>query len=52
LPQSISKLAPTKYADSSKGKDSRVNILRTPLLLKGANGIRAIYSQHFKCSLC
>lgn len=52
LPQSISKPAPTEYADSSKGKDGGVDILRTPLLPKGADGIRAVYGQHFECSLC
>jgi hypothetical protein len=50
--QIMSESAPTEYADSTRGKDDGRDLLRTPLLPKGADGIRAVYGQHFVCSLC
>ncbi|KAH8587113.1 hypothetical protein B0O99DRAFT_37904 [Bisporella sp. PMI_857] len=52
MTQIVSQLARTEYADSSKGKDGAADLLRTPLLPRNANGVRAEYGQHFECSLC
>lgn len=46
------RMARTEYADSSRGKDGAVDLLRTPLLPKDADGVRAAYGQHFECHLC
>lgn len=52
MTQAVSQPARTEYADSSRGKDGALNLLRTPLLPKNADGVRAQYGQHFECSLC
>jgi hypothetical protein len=42
----------TEYADSSRGKDGSADLLRTPLLPKGVDGVRASYGKHFECRYC
>jgi hypothetical protein len=42
----------TEYTDSSRGKDAGSDLLRTPLLPKGLNGVRVEYGEHFECPYC
>jgi hypothetical protein len=42
----------TEYANSSRGKDGGSDLLRTPSLPKGPDGVRTQYGEHFECPYC
>lgn len=48
----LGKRPQTEYADSSKGKDGALDLLRTPLLPKDAKGVRVKYGEYFECPYC
>lgn len=48
----LGKRPQTEYADSSKGKDGALDLLRTPLLPKDVKGVRVKYGEYFECPYC